>query len=146
MSNGTSNNGTSKMEMRVTVSGEGDIVAARQAARQMAIALGFGSVDQSRIATAVSELVRNVVRYANGGRGEVLLHELPSTPRGVGIELVVADDGPGIADLDLALHPGYTTGPGLGMGLPGTRRLMDETTIDSSHGRGTTVTIRKWHR
>jgi serine/threonine-protein kinase RsbT len=133
-------------EQRVPIAGEADIVAARQAARALAAALGFGMVDQSRIATAVSELARNVQRYAIGGRGDVLIRELMESPRGMGIEIVVSDDGPGIADLDLVLGPGYSSGNGLGMGLPGTRRLMDEMTIESGSGRGTTVTIRKWRR
>ncbi|MEA2513424.1 MAG: serine/threonine-protein kinase RsbT [Thermomicrobiales bacterium] len=103
-------------------------------------------VDQSRIATAVSELARNVVRYATDGRGEAIVRELESPDRGVGLEVVVRDEGPGIPDVALAMRDGYTSGPGLGMGLPGTRRLMDDFAIDSAPGKGTTVTIRKWHR
>jgi len=103
-------------------------------------------VDQSRIATAVSELARNVVRYATDGRGEMLLRVLPATGHGVGLEVVVRDEGPGIADVERAMRPGYSSGSGLGMGLPGARRLMDELEIDSVPGRGTSVTIRKWRR
>ena len=125
---------------------EDDIVLARQAAREAARALRFGLVDQSRIATAVSELTRNVIRYAGGAGGEAVLRALAPDGRGVGIEIVVSDQGPGIEDVDLALQHGYTSGPGLGVGLPGTRRLMDEMEIDSAPGRGTTVVIRKWHR
>src|SRR6185436_18218777 len=109
--------------------------------------LGFGAVDQSRIATAVSELTRNVVRYATAGRGEVAIREIAAAPdaRGrVGIEIVVSDEGPGISDINQALRDGFTSGGGMGMGLPGTRRLMDEMSIDSVVGRGTIVTIRKW--
>jgi serine/threonine-protein kinase RsbT len=123
-----------------------DIVLARQVAREVARELRFGIVDQSRIATAVSELTRNVIRYATDHCGEAVVRPLPSQDRGVGIEIVVRDDGPGIEDVGLALQHGYTSGPGLGVGLPGTRRLMDEMEIESAPGRGTTVVIRKWHR
>ena len=131
---------------RVDVAGEEGIVAARQQAREAAKGLGFGPVDQSRIATAVSELARNVVRYAAGSHGNVQIAELASSKNGIGLEIVVLDEGPGIANVEQALRDGFTSGQGLGMGLPGTRRLMDEMTIDSVPGRGTTVTIRKWRR
>ncbi len=130
------------------IGGEDDIVAARQRARNVARELGFGSVDQSRIATAVSELTRNVVRYATGGQGEARIRAVQAdgdVPR-VGIDVVVSDEGPGIANLEEALREGFTSGPGLGMGLPGTRRLMDEMEIQSARGEGTVVTIRKWRR
>jgi serine/threonine-protein kinase RsbT len=130
----------------VRVAGEEGIVAARQQARQVAKDLGFGLVDQSRIATAVSELTRNVVRYATGGQGDVLIRELEPSGKGIGIEVIVRDDGPGIANVEQALREGFSSGTGLGMGLPGTRRLMDEMAIDSTPGRGTTVSIRKWRR
>lgn len=130
----------------MTVAGEEDIVAARQQARESAKGLGFGPVDQSRIATAVSELTRNVVRYATGGQGEVLIRELSPSEKGIGIEVIVRDDGPGIANIEQALRDGFSTGTGLGMGLPGTRRLMDEMVIDSAPERGTTISIRKWRR
>jgi serine/threonine-protein kinase RsbT len=130
----------------VDVAGEEGIVAARQQARDAAKGLGFGPVDQSRITTAVSELARNIVRYATGSRGEVIISELRSTDTRTGLEIVVRDEGPGIADVNRALRDGYTSGQGLGMGLPGTKRLMDEMMIDSAPGRGTTVTIRKWRR
>jgi serine/threonine-protein kinase RsbT len=128
------------------VTGEAGIVAARQQAREAAQELGFGLVDQSRIATAVSELARNVVRYAIGGGGEALIRELSPTDQGIGLEIIVRDEGPGIANVEQALRDGFSTGQGLGMGLPGARRLMDEMAIDSMPGRGTTVTIRKWRR
>ena len=130
----------------MAVAGEQGIVAARQQAREAAKGLGFGPVDQSRIATAVSELARNVARYATGGRGEVLIRELPPADAHAGLEVVVRDEGPGIANVEEALRDGFSTGQGLGMGLPGTRRLMDEMAIDSAPGHGTTVTIRKWRR
>lgn len=136
-------------EARMPILSEDDIVLSRQHARDVARRLGFGAVDQSRIATAVSELARNVVRYATNGRGEVVVRTL-TAPVGererVGIEIVVADEGPGIPDVDQALRDGFTSGGGMGMGLPGTRRLMDEMSIDSVVGRDTTVTIRKWRR
>lgn len=131
-------------EDRIAINGEDSIITARQRARQLAQAVGFGAVDQSRIATAVSELTRNVVRYADRGRGDARIRLL-TEGRG-GIEIVVSDDGPGIADIDQALGAGFTSGRGLGLGLPGTRRLMDEMEIDSGPGRGTVVTIRKWRR
>jgi serine/threonine-protein kinase RsbT len=135
-----------RREWLVTVAGEDGIVAARQQAREAARDLGFGMVDQSRIATAVSELTRNVVRYATGGRGEVRIREIPPVERTMGIEICVRDEGPGIANVEQAMRDGYSSGTGLGMGLPGTRRLMDDMNIDSGPGRGTTVTIRKWRR
>ena len=125
---------------------EEDLVTARQRAREISRELGFGAVDQSRIATAVSELARNVLRYARGAPGDVRIRALGPAPERVGVEVIVHDDGPGIADVQTALREGYTTGVGLGLGLPGTRRLMDELTIDTAVGGGTTVTIRKWRR
>jgi len=133
-------------ESRLLIAGEDDIVASRQRAREAARALGFGAVDQSRIATAVSELTRNVVRYATEGRGEVIVREVSRPGGSAGLEIVVTDAGPGIADVGQAMTDGYTSGAGMGMGLPGTRRLMDEMEIDSGVGRGTVVTIRKWRR
>ena len=124
-------------EMRLPIGGEDDIVRSRQRAREVAKSLGFGMVDQSRIATAVSELTRNVVRYATGGHGEIVVRELDGDGGRRGIEVVVSDEGPGIPDVALALRDGYTSGAGMGMGLPGTRSLMDEMDIDSAIGRGT---------
>jgi serine/threonine-protein kinase RsbT len=131
-------------EERVTIQSEQDIVAARQRAREIARSLGFGMVDQSRVATAVSEVTRNVVRYATNSRGETYIRTLSGDRRG--IEIVVADEGPGIDDIDQALREGFTSGAGMGMGLPGSKRLMDELTIDSVLGRGTVITMRKWCR
>src|SRR5215217_5245394 len=133
-------------DIKIAINGEEGIVAARQIARETARRLGFGLVDQSRIATAVSELARNVARYAADGRGEAVVREVESPDRGTGLEVVVHDEGPGIPDIALAMRDGYTSGPGLGMGLPGTKRLMDDFAIDSAPGKGTTVTIRKWRR
>jgi len=133
-------------EQHLSIRSENDIVAARQQAREMARELGFGLLDQSRIATAVSELTRNVIRYATDSRGEAWIRPLAGEASAVGLEVVVSDDGPGIADIEQALRAGFTSGPGLGMGLPGTKRLMDEMKLDSEVGRGTTVTVRKWRR
>jgi serine/threonine-protein kinase RsbT len=133
------------VEIALRIVGEDDIVAARRQARDMAKRLGFGAVDQSRIATAVSELARNVTRYATGGCGEARIRALPLSQRGQGMEVVVRDEGPGIADVEQAMRAGFTSGSGLGMGLPGTQRLMDEMEIESTPA-GTVVTIRKWHR
>ncbi len=133
-------------EERVTVDGEQSIVTARQLAREYARAIGFGMLDQTRIATAVSELTRNVVRYATDGRGQVVIRETSARDGHSGIEIIVSDDGPGIADIHLAMREGYTSGPGLGMGLPGARRLVDEMAIETGAGRGTVITIQKWRR
>ena len=134
------------VEIKIPIAGEDGIVAARQTARETARRLGFGLVDQSRIATAVSELARNVVRYAADTGGEAIVRAIESTERGTGIEIVIHDNGPGISNVERALQDGYTSGSGLGMGLPGTKRLMDDFAIETGSGQGTTVTIRKWRR
>lgn len=133
------------MERKLTIDDEDSIVNARQLARTVAKDLGFGVVDQARIATAVSELARNVIRYARPRHGEVLIRDVTQDQRS-GLEIQVSDQGPGIADVTQVLKDGFTTGTGLGMGLPGTKRLMDEMSIESTVGSGTTVIIRKWRR
>ncbi len=130
-------------EKCISINDEYDIVSARSVAKQIAGDIGLGIVDQSRIATAVSELTRNVVLYA--GSGVITFRRLNDGGRS-GLEIVVADSGPGIADIELAMQDGYTSGGGLGVGLPGSKRLMDEFEIESEVGKGTTVTIRKWRR
>lgn len=125
----------------VEVRNEVDIVSARVRARAMAEALGFGYMDQTRIATAVSELARNAFQFAGGGK--VTIKPVNSQGR-EGIEIVVEDHGPGIENLELALKGGYSTVGGLGFGLSGARKLMDEFDIKTKLGEGTTVTIRKW--
>ncbi len=125
---------------------EQDLVTARAEARTAAQIIGFRLVDQSRIATAVSELTRNVLRYATNGQGTIEIRAVRDVSEREGIEIVVSDSGPGIGDIDMVLRDGYSSGTGLGLGLPGTRRLMDEMEIDTAVGRGTTVTIRKWRR
>jgi serine/threonine-protein kinase RsbT len=133
-------------DLHIPIRVEDDIVVARSSARELVRNLGFGMLDQSRIATAVSELTRNVIRYATDGRGDVVMRAAASDNGRAGVEIVVSDEGPGIANLDLAMRDGYTSGPGMGMGLPGTRRLVDEMEIDTGPGRGTVITIRKWRR
>jgi serine/threonine-protein kinase RsbT len=128
----------------IAISTDADIIAARQAVRQLAVQLGFGGMDQSRIATAVSELARNVLRYATDGRGDVCIGQINDSAERVGIEIVVRDSGPGIADIERAMQQGFSSGKGLGLGFSGTKRLMDEMVLQSEAGKGTTVTIRKW--
>ncbi|MCL0088489.1 anti-sigma regulatory factor [Dehalococcoidia bacterium] len=130
-------------EKRISINDEYDIVSARSVGKQMAAEIGLGIVDQSRIATAVSELARNIVLYA--GTGVVTFRRLNDGGRS-GLEIVASDSGPGIADIELAMQDGYTSGNGLGVGLPGTKRLMDEFEIKSEVGKGTRVMIRKWGR
>jgi len=120
---------------------ETDVIITRQEGRRLAQELGFGLADQTRIATAISELTRNVIQYA--GQGTVTLRAVKTDGRD-GLEVVVADQGPGIEDVEVAMQDGYSTGGGLGMGLPGARRLMHEFAIVSRPGGGTTVTIRMW--
>ncbi len=118
-----------------------DIVIARTLARDTAKALGFGAIDQARIATAVSELARNIFLYA--GSGSVTVREIEKSGR-KGIEIVCEDQGPGIANLDLAMQDGFTTSRGMGMGLPGAKRLMDQFEVKTKEGEGTTITCSKW--
>ncbi|WP_157871787.1 anti-sigma regulatory factor [Gloeothece verrucosa] len=125
----------------MTIQSSSDIVLVRQAVRQMAVSLKFSLVDQTKIVTAASELARNTLDY--GGGGTVKLEILEESFRR-GLRLTFEDNGPGIPDLDLALKDGYTTGSGLGMGLSGTKRLVNEFSIVSRVGEGTRVTITKW--
>lgn len=127
----------------VGIKGSEDVVLARQIAREMAKELGFGLADQTRITTAVSELSRNIYLYA--GTGRVVVKALSESAK-KGIQIIAEDKGPGIPDIEMAMQDGYSTSKGLGQGLPGTRRLMDEFEIKSEVGKGTTVTIRKWLR
>jgi serine/threonine-protein kinase RsbT len=128
-------------ESVVTISSSADIVTARQRGRALAAALGFSGSDLTLIATAISELARNIIEYAT--TGEIVLSQENGESR-PGIVIVARDEGPGIPDLSRALSAGYSTGPGLGLGLPGVRRLMDDFQITSNAGRGTTVSVRKW--
>jgi serine/threonine-protein kinase RsbT len=121
--------------------GSDDVVRVRQVARQWAAELKFSLVDQTKLVTATSELARNTLEHGKGGRMKVELVE-----NGVrkGIRLTFEDDGPGIPNIELALRDGYTTGNGLGLGLSGSKRLVNEFEIKSETGRGTTVTVTRW--
>jgi serine/threonine-protein kinase RsbT len=130
-------------EVRVAIQREADIVLARQAGRQLAAQLGFSSTDQTLIATAISEVARNIVVYAN--HGEIVLARADDGGR-VGIQVQAIDSGPGIDNKELAMRDGYSTKNSLGLGLPGARRLMDDFDLASEPGRGTTVTMKKWKR
>lgn len=118
-----------------------DVVAIRQAVRQRAVELGFNLVDQTKIVTAASELARNTMHY--GGGGSVTIEGIEEGARR-GVRLTFEDQGPGIADVEMALRDGYTTGGGLGLGLGGARRLSNEFQIQSRRGEGTRVTIVRW--
>lgn len=130
-------------ETRVPIANEADIVTARQKGRQLAVAGGFSSTEQTLIATAISEVARNIVEYAECG--QILLSVLERNGRR-GLMVVAEDHGPGIKDPVLAMRDGYSTGKSLGMGLPGAKRLMDEFDLDTAVGRGTTITMKKWAR
>ncbi len=127
----------------VTVQSDLDIVTARSMARDIARGIGFGSVDQARIATAVSELARNIFVYAK--TGEITARMVERNGR-KGIEMEFRDQGPGIADIEQAMQDGFTTAGSMGMGLPGARRLMDDFEVQSKVGVGTTIVCRKWCR
>lgn len=122
-------------------SGE-DVVRARQIVRSRATDLGFSLVDQTKIVTAASELARNTLIY--GGGGEMRIERLFQAPKRAGLRLTFEDQGPGIADIELALRDGYTTGNGLGLGLNGARKLSHEFEIRSQPGAGTRITITRW--
>lgn len=123
---------------RLQIGNDVQIAGARQAVREAAVAAGFSLVEQTKIVTAASELARNTLVHGGGGHMEL---ETVAGPGAKGIRLTFVDSGPGIADLDSALSDGYTTGNGLGLGLGGARRLVQDFTIDSTPGGGTTVTV-----
>ena len=129
-------------EVRIPVRADADVVLARQGARELAVRVGFSGTDLTVIATAVSEVTRNIVRFA--GAGEILVEHLKE-PR-AGLRVVARDTGPGIPDVEKALIDGFSTYQGLGLGLPGSRRLMDEFAVVSEVGKGTSVTMTKWRR
>lgn len=132
-----------KHEITIAISSEVDVMLARQKGRALAAGLRFSAVDLALLATAISELAHNVISYAE--RGEIIIRRVERDGRS-GIEVVVHDHGPGIDDVDQAVQDGYSTSGGLGLGLPGVRRLMDEFEIVSQRGGGTTVTVTKWRR
>jgi serine/threonine-protein kinase RsbT len=138
----TAGDGTGAPE-RQSVASDQDVVRVRQLVRTVAVSVKLSLVDQTKLVTAASELARNTLVHGGGGTVEV---GLVDNGRRSGIRIVFTDSGPGIADLDLALTDGYTTGVGLGLGLSGARRLVDEFEIDTAVGHGTTITVTKWCR
>jgi len=128
---------------QVPIGSDSDILIARGQGRALAARLGFPSSDLALIATTISELARNILRYA--GSGEIAVQPIDDGHK-PGILVIARDRGPGISDVRKALQDGYSTSGGLGLGLPGVRRLMDEFEIASEPGKGTTVTVKKWKR
>jgi serine/threonine-protein kinase RsbT len=128
-------------DILVAIRSDADIVLARQQGRSLAASIGFTATDATLIATAISELARNIVSYA--GQGEVMMQGVETIQR-KGIVISARDKGPGIRNIDDVLRDGYSTSGGLGLGLPGVRRLMDEFAIESELRHGTVVTVRKW--
>jgi serine/threonine-protein kinase RsbT len=130
-------------ERRLPIAADVDIVQARTQGRDLAAEAGFSTGDQTVIAAAISEIARNILMYAK--RGEIVLSVVQNGDR-QGIVVVATDQGPGIADVGRAMQDGYSTSGGLGLGLPGARRLMDEFEVQSALGRGTSVLMKKWRR
>ena len=126
----------------IALESEQDIASARGEARAMAAALGFRLIDQTRLATVASELARNVIKYAR--RGRMIAQPFKSAAGRSGLRLIFEDAGPGIPDIAAAMRDGFSTGRGLGKGLPGSKRLVDEFIIESEVGRGTRVTVVRW--
>jgi serine/threonine-protein kinase RsbT len=130
-------------DQRVLIRTDADILSARQTARGLSSELGLSNIDQTLLATAISEIARNILTYARVGEMRLSI-TTEGSRRGV---LVVArDDGQGTGDIDLAMRDGYSSSGSLGLGLPGANRLMDEFVIRSEMGRGTTITMKKWAR
>jgi len=129
-------------EERIPIFHERDIVQARQRGREIAAERGFSTRDQTLIATAISEVARNIVVYAR--EGHIVLAPIDSDDGRRGISVTAIDHGPGIANVELAMRDGFSTGKSLGLGLPGARRLMDDFEIETAVGQGTTVRLRKW--
>ena len=130
-------------DLHVPINSDGDIVVARQKGRALAIQLGFSGSGPTVIAAAISEVARNIVNHAK--HGEIVLSGIHESNR-LGIQVVARDEGPGIANLEQAMQYGYSSGKGMGVGLPGAKWLMDEFDIKSHPGKGTRVTMRKWVR
>ncbi len=131
------------LETRIPIAREGDVVLARQSGRQLALRLGFSESDPMFVATAISEIARNIIVHA--GIGEISIQVVERNGR-VGLEVTAVDRGPGIADIEQAMKEGFSTVNSLGLGLPGARRLMDEFQVESKPGAGTTIVMRKWGR
>ncbi len=134
---------TNQRMEQVCIESEGDIITVRKVIREAARALGFGVTDVTRIVTAASELTRNIYLYAGSG---VVRWRVLDTRGSVGLELIFEDQGPGISSIEQAMEAGYSTSGGLGLGLPGAKRLMDDLELQSEVGKGTAVTVRKWRR
>jgi serine/threonine-protein kinase RsbT len=128
----------------IPIESDADVVTARQRARAMATELELTSTDQTLLATAISEVARNITTYAT--RGEVVLSTIRNENGRRGIRVVARDDGPGIENVELALQDGYSSGDGLGLGLPGARRLVHDFQIETAPGQGTKVTLVMWER
>ena len=126
----------------IALESEHDIIIARSEVRALAARLGFRLIDQTRLVTVTSELARNVVKYAS--RGRMIAQPLDAPPARAGLRLVFEDSGPGIPDVNAAMRDGFSTGRGLGKGLPGSKRLVDLFEIESTVGVGTRVTVVRW--
>ena len=131
-------------DAQIPISEDVDVVAARQEGRALALQAGFPLSEATSIATAISELARNILTYAR--RGSITLMPLNGGNGRGGLTIIASDSGPGMADVSQALRDGFSSSGGLGLGLPGVRRLMDEFEIDSHPGAGTTVRVTKWRR
>lgn len=125
------------------IAGNADVVMVRQRVRSVAVEVGLSLIDQTKVVTAASELARNALVYAGGGLAKI---ELVQNGARQGLRIAFSDEGPGIPDIEQALTDGWTTGTGLGLGLSGSRRLVDEFELVSAPGKGTTVTVTKWAR
>ena len=131
------------VEATIEVSSDADIVLARQQGRALATKIGFNQVELTMIVTAISELARNIVLYA--GHGQISL-QVERNHHMTRIVVIASDQGPGIRDVKLAMQDGFSTSGGLGLGLPGVQRLMEECRIESTVGQGTTITVKRWKR
>jgi serine/threonine-protein kinase RsbT len=136
---------TESIGVVVPIGSETDLIQVRQTLRHEAESAGLNLVDQTKLITAGSELARNVLVHSTGSRGVMRAEQVSAMGR-TGVRVTFSDDGPGIADIDLALTDGFSTAGSLGLGLPGSKRLVDELTVTSSAGSGTTVVIVKWRR
>ncbi|HEY9488684.1 MAG TPA: anti-sigma regulatory factor [Chryseosolibacter sp.] len=128
-------------KIAMNIAREIDVIPFRNRVKEYAVKIGMGLVNQTKLITSASELARNMLKYANGGKATI---EVVSKGKESGIRLIFEDDGPGIADVGLAMKDGFSTTNSLGLGLPGTRRLVSEFKIESVVGKGTTVTVIKW--
>lgn len=138
-----SNKANGQGKVTIQIASVEDIVSARQHGRELARELGFSLTESTLIATAISELVRNIVLYANIGEVQI---ESVNNPEHIGIIITARDAGPGIRDLQRAMVGGYSTSGGLGLGISGVRRMMDELDVDTEPGKGTTIVAKKWLR